>query len=296
MDYDGKKNVHLFELMKRNTLELIRPLLTKSDVVIVGPGLSLDSSMQFLAQEVILMALQLPRVVIVDGDAIRLLPSVVRDENIVGYFEKYSKEDIKICDYMIPTPNVREAEALYSIMFGDGVSAYLALLSHSGVFNCVLLLFKHTSGARVVFSESDMASIRSNDGVYLEKIIRRISEIRARLNTGFVFKFREDQIFWKDKVYTVNTKSSLKRCGGQGDLFCGITAALLAKVLGGYRTGSFSCTKDDIYAATLMCASHVMRTSAKKTFDKKGIGMVANDIISYVPDAVNETFGQCWGL
>lgn len=97
-------------------------------------------------------------------------------------------------------------------------------------------------------------------------------------NTSFVIKGSADLILSEARCFVVSNKSSLKRCGGQGDILSGL-ATLYALWAENQKT--------DIEVGLAM-ASYINRRASFSAFKKKKLGMVAEDMLSEVTEAINE--------
>lgn len=100
------------------------------------------------------------------------------------------------------------------------------------------------------------------------------------------------------RVRIVNTMGSSRRCGGQGDLLCGVIAALIA-----YTNKTEICEYIDIgkndydinsfVGDAIHCALHVTRIAARTTYQSNlKRSMLASDIISNISSAYMDAFGN----
>lgn len=89
-----------------------------------------------------------------------------------------------------------------------------------------------------------------------------------------VLKGESDLIKFKDLKIRINECGSLKRCGGQGDILVGIIAGLMGTGLEMMDVLKYSCI--------------IMRKAAYKAYNKFGRSLIAEDIIPYINDSIQE--------
>lgn len=81
----------------------------------------------------------------------------------------------------------------------------------------------------------------------------------------------EDKITCNNKITLVDDMSSTKRCGGQGDILCGVLAYIVLKY-------------SDV-GSSMIAACKVLRRASYIAFEKKGRGTMPNDIIAELVDS-----------
>jgi len=98
-------------------------------------------------------------------------------------------------------------------------------------------------------------------------------------NSGlcFVIKYKNDIIVTNNRCYLVKTQGSLKRCGGLGDILTGLIA--------NFSQRAVATSIDMEYA--LLFASVVNRKACHEAYKKYQLGLVASDVLKYVPRIVN---------
>lgn len=108
------------------------------------------------------------------------------------------------------------------------------------------------------------------------KIIRRFTKLRYVIN-----KDVQDKIVLKNKIQeTITCPGCSKRCGGQGDILCGILASLIIKVFNRYKPESV--------VGCMSLACKILRKAGNKAYIKKGASTIMRDIIEELPDAFKE--------
>lgn len=90
-----------------------------------------------------------------------------------------------------------------------------------------------------------------------------------------------DIIRYKDESCIINTPGSNKRCCGQGDLLVGILAVFLT-----WGTSLKECN----FLSCLRYGCIITRSSSRKGYEKKRMGLISGDILEEIPDAINELY------
>ncbi len=86
--------------------------------------------------------------------------------------------------------------------------------------------------------------------------------------------------------YYVAMEGSLKRCGGQGDVFGGILGTFTKYASNLKEIDSLS----ERMILSVLCASIATRCSAHKAFVQKTIGLTTPDIIEEIPDYLSQYY------
>ncbi|WUR02452.1 ATP-dependent (S)-NAD(P)H-hydrate dehydratase (CARKD) [Vairimorpha necatrix] len=103
-----------------------------------------------------------------------------------------------------------------------------------------------------------------------------------------IFKGEKDRIIsFDDKVMIVDCASCGKRCGGQGDLLCGILASLIIK-LKEDTSGIEKISKIEKILNSMSLASKILRLSGYRAYRTKGVSTMQRDIIKEIPEAFKE--------
>lgn len=96
-----------------------------------------------------------------------------------------------------------------------------------------------------------------------------------------IFKGVKDQIMSCDGTkINIEDKSCGKRCGGQGDLLCGIIASLIIK-------SKHTLTKK-VFMNSMSLACKILRRAGYLAYIEKGVSTISRDIIDQIPNAFNE--------
>ncbi|KDE03867.1 YjeF [Microbotryum lychnidis-dioicae p1A1 Lamole] len=104
----------------------------------------------------------------------------------------------------------------------------------------------------------------------------------------------------EEQAWINETKGSLRRCGGQGDVLSGAVGCFLAwglsylqKQQGEARVGekkSDPITEFEIPRLAAYAASTITRTASRLTFEKKKRAMQTSDMLNFVGEAFEEVF------
>lgn len=90
-----------------------------------------------------------------------------------------------------------------------------------------------------------------------------------------VYKSKEDAVELNGTRTCVSNESSLKRCGGQGDILSGVLATAVSL-----------SPKDLVDACVSAC--ELSRASSKLAFDQKGYSLITNDIFDAMPAVLED--------
>ena len=88
-------------------------------------------------------------------------------------------------------------------------------------------------------------------------------------------------------AYAVFTEGCLKRCGGQGDILAGLLM-VYSYWANEIVIDNISDDEKLLLGGVLACV--ILRKAAKKSFEKKFIGLTAPDIIEYIIEAFLEIY------
>lgn len=236
------------ELEEKMTAAVERTLEVayRCNVVVVGPGLSRDGTMQSLASRIILPLAAQNKPIIIDGDGIQIL------------IER--RDVIKPGKNIYATPNLNEFKRLWK----------------SFMVPCVFDF--HARPSILTASPCKPDSDNYPEGIDDFGAATRV--IASRLGAMVVLKSEEDIVSDGRTSVLVGSYGCRKRCGGQGDLLCGIMSVLIA-----WKDIHMRSMIDDgelerkmkFYAC--QCALHIMKTAAEDTYKHFGYGMIAGDII-----------------
>lgn len=106
--------------------------------------------------------------------------------------------------------------------------------------------------------------------------------LSSKLDGALIFcKGRIDRIAFGSDVVEVSSEGSPRRCGGQGDIICGILAAFIiwAQKLSMDRHKRLN---------TAVNASIMMRELAKYTFEVHGRGFLTGDLLANIHTVMRE--------
>jgi ATP-dependent NAD(P)H-hydrate dehydratase len=172
-------------------------------------------------------------------------------------FENYNKL-LKSCKNLVLTPNAIEFSRLYKFLFKKEFefSKLDALLTEY---------------------ESDINEIVEIELYKRFPEFKFFFEIFDNKNLYFILKYKNDIIFGPERSFIVKNKSSLKRCGGQGDILAGLANLFLL----------WSLEKNLEIEIGLYLASYLTRKSSYRAFNKKKLGLVASDIIPEITELIN---------
>lgn len=90
-----------------------------------------------------------------------------------------------------------------------------------------------------------------------------------------IYKGKVDVIKYGDSIINIETESSIKRCGGQGDILTGILAT------------SCSINKEDLLEAAIS-ASKLTRLATSLAFKEREFSMITSDIFDNITVALKE--------
>lgn len=103
---------------------------------------------------------------------------------------------------------------------------------------------------------------------------KEAKNLELNLNHICIYKGKIDIIIYKDNKINVDVESSLKRCGGQGDILAGILATAVSLD-----------PEDLLNACKLSC--QFTRLAANLAFKEKGFSLITSDIISVLHVILN---------
>jgi len=115
--------------------------------------------------------------------------------------------------------------------------------------------------------------------------LKGVQTIAKKLDTNVVLKGEQDVITDGLTVRIGSLETSLRRCGGQGDILSGAIALFVfwAKL----RANSLGIEGEHIFEGAL-AASDMVRYTSRKTFERVGRSMNATDIIGEIRHVVKE--------
>ena len=146
-------------------------------------------------------------------------------------------------------------------------------------------LFKLAMNKEFETSQIDelIGNLTEKDEIIEVDLLEKISDFKDffdffdNKNLCLTIKYKYDFIITEKKCYVVKASGSLKRCGGQGDILTGVTL---------YFTELASAKSLD-FADAMAFASFVTRKASLEAFKRKKLGMIASDVIEYIPQIVN---------
>ncbi|SGZ31179.1 BQ5605_C047g12327 [Microbotryum silenes-dioicae] len=252
--------------------KLFESLLPRLHVLVIGPGLGRSNHMQLAARTAISLARKKGLFIIIDADGLWLVQS---DPKLIQGYPK-----------AVLTPNVVEFKRLCK-----------AVVSPPGERTSVRPTPTKLAYITPTPKNLDTDSSTSDPSLLAGKLAKALGGVTV-LEKGTV-----DRIVNNDKeeqAWINETKGSLRRCGGQGDVLSGAVGCFLAwglsylqKQQGEGGVGekkSDPITEFEIPRLAAYAASTITRTASRLTFEKKKRAMQTSDMLNFVGEAFEEVF------
>jgi len=237
--------------------------------VVIGPGLGRDES-TFKALVQAIKGLH-NKVIVYDADSIWMLCNYTGLEykGVVPFISQSQNQGNKI----IITPNHIEATRLLSTLSSseilpkdlDEVVNYLSDIGSDELYSVVSLVDLDPTKVELL---RPLFSLVSNDIVIL---------LKGRID--IIISIEEDL-----QLTLVRNKSSLNRCGGQGDILAGLCC-----LYGYWMTKTTNHNSIKISDAVAL-ASAITREAAHQTFEEVGYSMTADMILKELPSIIKNVF------
>lgn len=188
-------------------------------------------------------------------------------------------QSIKSVNEMIVSPfqfNSRILEKATSCVFGPG----LGRISNDELKIIVEIInYLDNRSVPFIFDADSIHYYKEGMFSHLNKVILTPNYKEAvglNVHSGHIciYKGEEDLIKCQDAVVKVNTPSSGKRCGGQGDILSGILATAVS--ING---------NNPLDACISSCK--LLRLSTRLSFERMGFSLITSDILEDIPKALS---------
>ena len=126
---------------------------------------------------------------------------------------------------------------------------------------------EHYKANRSIMKFDKLDNLKKNDLYYKEVMLSR------HLNQIIFKKGLIDIITDGNSLLLVSNRSSIKRCGGIGDILTGVISAFIS------MSKKFIGSSEDILLI-LSCAGYYTREITNKAFTSRGMSMIASDVIN----------------